>query len=86
VTANANDSYFDLIPISTEWLLFGHVKTTFNVYAYFCYELVPWNGVDIPSNINVKYDLPCYFAVFNSPEHSAVTWDDGQVSVLTRVK
>lgn len=72
----------DLIPISPSALLFGHTRLTARPVTQVCYQVVAWDGTNIPQTVSSDKTL-CVQGAFGSPETSTVAWNNGQVSGLS---
>jgi hypothetical protein len=83
ITSNTTDMAMDLIPISSESLLFGHTRMINRPVSQVCYQVVSWDGTNIPQTVSSD-KMMCVEGAFGSPETSAVTWENGQVSGTTQ--
>ncbi len=69
----------DLIPISSNALLFGHTQMINRPASSVCYQVVPWDGNTIPSQVTSD-KIACVEGAYGSPDTSAVVWSNGQIA------
>jgi predicted Ser/Thr protein kinase len=81
ITSNTTDMAMDLIPINSKSLLFGHTRMINRPVSQMCYQVVSWDGTNIPQTVSSD-KMMCIEGAFGSPETSAVVWENGQVTTF----
>eukprot|EP00029_Vermamoeba_vermiformis_P006808 TRINITY_DN2774_c0_g1_i1.p1 TRINITY_DN2774_c0_g1~~TRINITY_DN2774_c0_g1_i1.p1 ORF type:complete len:863 (+),score=136.33 TRINITY_DN2774_c0_g1_i1:60-2648(+) len=81
VTSNTTDMSMDLLPINSNKLLFGHTRMINRPVSSVCYQVVSWDGTQIPQSVSSD-EVVCVEGAYGSPDSSAVVWSNGQVTTF----